>query len=338
MTRPRLIVLALVVVAAATAVWWFSTADGRNGGVIQLSGNIEATETDLSFKVRGTIINLPVIEGSSVERGAVIAALEDHDLRQQAALADASLKVAQAKLNELLAGSRPQEIKAALEQLNQAESDLDRARKDFERVKILYEQQLAPASSMDNAEAAYHIAEAAATRARQLYELVKEGPRQEEIASARALVEQARQNLELAKVQVGYATLMAPISGVVLVKSTEVGEVVSPGTPVVTLGDIDHVWLRAYVSEADLGRITWGQGVEVTTDAFPGKRYHGTIGYIASEAEFTPKSVQTQKERVTLVYRIKVNLDNPNRELKPGMPADGVIHPVPPVPAADGHR
>jgi len=99
-----------------------------------------------------------------------------------------------------------------------------------------------------------------------------------------------------------------------------------PGTPVITLGDIDHVWLRAYVNETDLGRVTWGQAVDVTTDTFPGKRYHGTIGFISSEAEFTPKSVQTQKERVTLVYRIKVNLDNPNRELKPGMPADGVIH------------
>jgi membrane fusion protein YbhG len=326
MTRLRLMLLALVVIAAATAGWWFSTANGRNSGVIRLSGNIEATETDVSFKLRGTIAQLPVDEGMWMERGAVIAKLEDHDLVQAVALADASLKVAQAKLNELLAGSRPQEIKAALEQLNQAESDLDRSRKEFDRVKALFEQQLAPASSMDNAEAAYHIAEAAATRARQLYELVKEGPRKEEIASARASVDQARQNLELAKVQVGYATLTAPTAGVVLVKSAEVGEVVSPGTPVVTLGDLDHVWLRAYVNETDLGRVTWGQAVDVTTDTFPGKRYHGTIGFISSEAEFTPKSVQTQKERVTLVYRIKVNLDNPNRELKPGMPADGAIH------------
>jgi len=332
--RLRLVLLALVVVGSATAVWWYSTADSRSGGVIRLSGNIEATETDVSFKVRGTIIQLSVDEGVWVERGAAIARLEDHDLMQSAALAEASLKVAQAKLNELLAGSRPQEIKAALEQLNQAESDLDRSRKEFERVKALYEQQLAPASSMDNAEAAYHIAEAAATRARQLYELVKEGPRQEEIASARAAVEQARQNLELTKVQLGYVTLTAPIPGVVLVKSAEVGEVVSPGTPVVTLGDIDHVWLRAYVNETDLGRVTWGQAVDVTTDTFPGKIYHGTIGFISSEAEFTPKSVQTEKERVTLVYRIKVNLDNPNRELKPGMPADGVIH----VQPADGRR
>jgi len=326
MKRWRLMLIALVAVVAATAAWWYATADSRNGGVIRLSGNIEATETDVSFKIRGTIVQRPVDEGMWVEKGALIAKLEDHDLVQAVALADASLKVAQAKLNELLAGSRPQEIKAALEQLNQAESDLERSRKEFERVKALYEQQLAPASSMDNASAVYQIADAAATRARQLYELVKEGPRKEEIASARASVDQARQNLDLAKIQLGYATLAAPTSGVVLTKSAEVGEVMSPGTPVVTLGDVDHVWLRAYVNETDLGRVAWGQAVEVTTDTFPGKRYHGTIGFISSEAEFTPKSVQTQKERVTLVYRIKVNLDNPNRELKPGMPADGVIH------------
>jgi len=324
--RVRLILIALVVIAGATGAWWYSTANSRSSGVIRLSGNIEATETDVSFKIRGTIVQRPVDEGMWVEKGALIAKLEDHDLVQSVELADASLKVAQSKLDELLAGSRPQEIKASLEQLNQAESDLELSRKEYERVKALYEQQLAPASSMDNAETTYHVAQAAATRARQLYDLVKEGPRKEEIASARAEVDQSRQNLDLAKIQLGYATLTAPTSGIVLTKSAEVGEVVSPGTPVVTLGDLDHVWLRAYVNETDLGRIAWGQSVDVTTDTFPGKRYHGTIGFISSEAEFTPKSVQTLKERVTLVYRIKVYLDNPNRELKPGMPADGMIH------------
>ncbi|HUJ80157.1 MAG TPA: efflux RND transporter periplasmic adaptor subunit [Nitrospiria bacterium] len=326
MKRVRMMLIALVVVGAATAAWWYAAVESRNGGVIRLSGNIEATETDVSFKIRGTIVQRPVDEGMWVEKGALIAKLEDHDLVQSVELADASLKVAQSKLNELLAGSRPQEIKASLEQLNQAESDLELSRREYERVKALYEQQLAPASSMDNVETAYHVAQAAATRARQLYDLVKEGPRKEEIASARASVDQARQNLDLAKIQLTYATLIAPTSGIVLTKSAEVGEVVSAGTPVVTLGDLDHVWLRAYVNETDLGRIAWGQDVDVTTDTFPGKRYHGTIGFISSEAEFTPKSVQTEKERVTLVYRIKVYLDNPNRELKPGMPADGIIH------------
>jgi HlyD family secretion protein len=119
--------------------------------------------------------------------------------------------------------------------------------------------------------------------------------------------------------------LYAPSAGVVTVRQAELGEVVAPGSPVVTLADLDHIWLRAYVAETDLGRIAWGQNVTISTDTYPGKQYHGRISFISSDAEFTPKSVQTTKERVTLVYRIKIDIDNPTHELKPGMPADARI-------------
>jgi HlyD family secretion protein len=109
------------------------------------------------------------------------------------------------------------------------------------------------------------------------------------------------------------------------VRQAELGEVVAPGSPVVTIADLDHIWLRAYIAETDLGSIHWGQDAVITTDTYPGKQYHGRISFIASTAEFTPKSVQTFKERVTLVYRIKIDIDNPNHELKPGMPADARI-------------
>jgi HlyD family secretion protein len=111
----------------------------------------------------------------------------------------------------------------------------------------------------------------------------------------------------------------------VTVRQAELGEVVAPGSPVVTIADLDHSWLRAYIAETDLGSIHWGQDAVITTDTYPGKQYHGRISFIASTAEFTPKSVQTFKERVTLVYRIKIDIDNPNYELKPGMPADARI-------------
>ena len=123
----------------------------------------------------------------------------------------------------------------------------------------------------------------------------------------------------------GYTVLRAPFSGVILVRQTELGEVMQPGTPVVTLADLDHVWLRAYVSETDLGKIRWGQSATVTTDTYPGKKYPGRISFISSSAEFTPKSVETHQERVTLVYRIKIDVENPTHELKPGMPADALI-------------
>jgi HlyD family secretion protein len=126
-------------------------------------------------------------------------------------------------------------------------------------------------------------------------------------------------------VDLGYTVLHSPFSGVITVREAELGEVVAPGTPIVTLADLDHVWLRAYVAETDLGRIRWGQEATITTDTYPGKKYHGRISFISPSAEFTPKSVQTTTERVTLVYRIKIDLDNPNHELKPGMPADAHI-------------
>jgi HlyD family secretion protein len=138
-------------------------------------------------------------------------------------------------------------------------------------------------------------------------------------------VEQAQASLRLIETQLSYTVLYSPLSGVVLVKSGEIGEVVNPGTSILTLADIENVWLKAYIPETDLSRVKWGQEVSVTTDLRPQKVYKGKISFISSQAEFTPKQIQTEKERVTLVYRIKVDIPNTDRELKPGMPADGKI-------------
>jgi HlyD family secretion protein len=154
---------------------------------------------------------------------------------------------------------------------------------------------------------------------------VREGSRPEEIAIAHANVKAARESLGLSRINLEYTTLRAPSAGVIAVRQAELGEVVSPGTPIVTLTDLDHVWLRAYVAETDLGRIHYGQQATIRTDTYPGKTYNGRISFIADKAEFTPKSVQTFKERVTLVYRIKIDVENANHELKPGMPADAYI-------------
>jgi HlyD family secretion protein len=129
----------------------------------------------------------------------------------------------------------------------------------------------------------------------------------------------------VAETRLGYATLVSPLSGVVLSKNVEPGEYVAAGTPVITVGELVNPWLRAYINETDLGRVKVGQRVYVTTDTYPGKRYEGRISFIASQAEFTPKNVQTEKERVKLVYRVKVDIPNPHMELKPGMPADAEI-------------
>lgn len=162
-------------------------------------------------------------------------------------------------------------------------------------------------------------------QAEERYAEIKKGPRRETIEQARARAEQARQARAVAETRLGYATLVSPMSGVVLSENVEAGEYVTPGTPVVTVGDLENVWLRAYINETDLARVKVGQRVRVTIDTFSGKVYEGRVSFIASQAEFTPKTVQTSKERVKLVYRVKVDIANHNLELKPGMPADAEI-------------
>lgn len=322
----RILLIVVIVLVIAGLLYYYFTQDQKEGNdVIKVSGNIETTEVGMGFKISGRIVSLTVQEGDWVERGKVLAKLEDEDLRHRFELARAVLNSAQAKLSKLLAGSRPEEIREAEAVLFQAKSDLENKQAHYERMKPLFGRGIIPKETLDNAEAGYKIAKASFQKATENYLLVKEGPRKEDIEDARAQVEQARASLKLAETQLGYAVLYSPHSGVVLVKAGEKGEVVNPGTSVLTLADLENVWLKAYIPETDLSRVKWGQEVIVTTDLQPKKEYKGKISFISSQAEFTPKSIQTEKERVTLVYRIKVDIPNPDRELKPGMPADGRI-------------
>jgi HlyD family secretion protein len=322
----RILVIVMMAVIIAGLLYYFFTQDKKEGNdFIKVSGNIETTEVNVGFKVPGRIVSLTVQEGDWVENGKVLAKLDDEDLRNRFELAKATLNSAQAKLSKLLAGSRPEELREAEAVLFQAKSDLENKQAHYERMKPLFERGVIPKENLDNAEAGYKMAKASFQKATENYLLVKEGPRKEDIEDARAQVEQARASLKLAETQLSYTVLHSPLSGVVLVKSSEMGEVVNPGTSVLTLADLGNVWLKAYIPETDLSKVKWGQEVVVTTDLRPRKEYKGKISFISSQAEFTPKSIQTEKERVTLVYRIKVDIPNPDRELKPGMPADGKI-------------
>jgi HlyD family secretion protein len=324
MKRILLIVITAIVIGGF--LYYFSTREKEEEGTsIRVSGNIEATEVDVGFKISGRIVSRFFEEGDWVEQGKVLAKLDDEDLRNRLEVARATLLSAQARLSKLLAGSRPEEIRQAEAELNQAKFDLENKETQYERMKSLFEKKVVPKETADNAEAVFNIAKASFQKAKENYLLVKEGPRKEDIEDARAQVEQARASLKLNETQLSYTTLYSPISGVVLVKSGEVGEVVNPGTSILTMADIENVWLKAYIPETDLSKVKWGQEVMVTTDLRPKKEYKGKISFISSQAEFTPKQIQTEKERVTLVYRIKVDVSNKDHELKPGMPADGRI-------------
>jgi len=202
--------------------------------------------------------------------------------------AAAALDAARQRLREAEAGSRPQEIAAAQAALRQSN---DQARA---------------------AKAALDLAVA--------------GPRPQTIDAAKGRVAQAEAALKAARAQLDYTVVRAPVTGVVAVRAAELGEFVPPGMPIVRVSVIDHPWLRVYVPEPDLGRVKLGQSADVTSDTYPGRKYPGRVVEIAQQPEFTPKNVQTREERVKLVFGVKVEVQNPNRELKPGMPADAVIH------------
>lgn len=323
--RIRILIVLVVLVGAGIYFYPKFKKPAVPANQVTLSGNIEAHESLVSFKVQGRIVDLPVEEGQWVDRDVVLARLDDADYRQRVLIDEASVRVRESNLALALAGTRSQEIEAAQQAVLDAEADLQQKRLDFDRAANLFKRDAISAQDRDRAETAFKRSEAAFRSAQQRYAEAREGSRKEEIAIARANIGHANASLGLSRVNLDYTVLRAPSSGIITVRQAELGEVVVPGTPIVTMADLDHVWLRAYIAETDLGRIRWGQEVTITTDTYPGKQYRGRISFISSNAEFTPKSVQTYKERVTLVYRVKIDVENPNHELKPGMPADARI-------------
>lgn len=329
------VIIAVLLVALLAAVTFSRRHDrgAENADVLRVSGNIELTEVQASFKVPGRVLSRPVDEGALVRHGEVLARLEDAELSDALKLAQADAAAAAANLAELEAGSRREEVAQGEALLARVEAEEARAARDYERSSALYGREVIPKRELDAARAARDQARAAVRERREALKLLRQGPRPERIAVARAALAGAEARLSTARERLGYATLTAPISGVVLSKSVEPGEQVAAGTPVVTLGDLEQCWLKAYIPETDLGRVKPGQLARVTTDGHPGKAFAGKVTFISSQAEFTPKSVQTEKERVKLVYRIKISLENPGLELKPGMPADAEIELVAPQPA-----
>lgn len=324
--KKKAIILALLLILAVAVVLRFrNDRAGEDGDVLRISGNIELTEVQVSFKSAGRVLERLVDEGQQVNRGDVVARLEDVELYQALKSAEAEEAAQAANLAELEAGSRRQEVAQGEALLARAEAEAARLEADYRRSRALLEKEVIPRREFDAVRAQAEQARANVRERKEALSLLRQGPRREKIAAARANHEAARARVAAAKERLSHATLVAPITGVVLSKSVEPGEQVSAGTPVVTLGDLRDCWLKGYIPETELARVKLGQRARVTVDGLPAKVFEGKVSFISSQAEFTPKSVQTQKERVKLVYRVKVALANPEQELKPGMPADAVI-------------
>ncbi len=386
--KKRIIILIVILAAAGAGVYAFRGAGRAPSNRIVVSGNIELTEVNIAFKTAGRLVDRTVDEGDRVKKGQLIARLDRDQLiaqrsRETAATQSSELQFAQAEtslawqkatlaadieqrkadlasneahLLQLKNGSRPQEIQEARAAVEAAQSEFDRAKRDWDRGQTLYKNDDISTSQYDQYRNRYESADASLKQAKEREGLVLAGPRPEEIAAQAALVERSRgalkmaeanslelkrreqelatrraevdrskANVELIDTQMADTIAYSPVDGVVLVKAADVGEVLAPGTTVVTVGDIDHPWLRGYINETDLGKVKIGSLANVTTDSYPGKVYQGRVTFISSEAEFTPKQIQTQQERVKLVYRIKIEVENPAHELKSNMPADAEI-------------
>ncbi|HTY22703.1 MAG TPA: efflux RND transporter periplasmic adaptor subunit [Desulfomonilaceae bacterium] len=318
-----LIVLALA--AGALGVWLYSKDRRTLDGKIFVSGNIEATEVDLSFRISGQIDSLPIQEGDRVQKGQTIATLDTDTLRSQKGAAEAEIANARAVLDELEEGTRSEQIDQARAQWKAAESRMKNAKDEFDRYMQLYKEGVVSASTYDARETTLKVATEEYNNALQRLTELERGPREQQIRAASHRWDRAKWELKRIELDIEHSVLTTPVSGVVLVKASELGEVVLPGAPVATVAAIDEVWLKGYVGEQDLGRIKLGQKAEITTDTFPGKVYSGVVTFISPRAEFTPKNVQTKEERVKQVYRTKITIPNREQELKIGMPAEGYI-------------
>ena len=318
------VAIAVIALAATAAVFLSARYFGKRGeeNMLLLSGNMEVTETNTGFKPAGRVIDLLVDEGQSVRKGDLLARLDDAEAASVVAQQRAALQEAGARLAELEAGSRPQEIEQAKADVQTQEAELVRIKKDYERAEMLYHNGAIPSAQFDAAKSAFESRAAQLCRAAEQLSLTKEGPRKESIEAAAYRVRQARAQLRVAEERLNDTLIYAPFSGVILRKNVELGETVAQGVPVYTIGDLANPWIKVYVKEDKLGLVKLGQKAQVTTDTYRGKVYNGWVSFISSEAEFTPKNVQTQEERVKLVFGVKVLVENVNNELKPSMPAD----------------
>jgi HlyD family secretion protein len=322
--RRWIIVIVLIVVAAgAAAAWWF-TRPKRPADALLLYGNVDFRQADLAFDNSERITAMLVEEGDHVRAGQLLAKLDTARLAAQSAEAQATVAAQQAAVARLHHGTRPEEIAQARANVQAAQAEQVNARQQYDRLAALGSRLNGAAVSqqeVDNAKAALKTADARLEVAQRALALAEVGPRREDIDQAEAQLRASAARLKLIEQQVKDAELFAPTDGVIRARLMEPGEMASPQRPVYSLAITDPKWIRAYVAETDLGQVKPGAAATVTIDSFPGRHYDGWVGFISPVAEFTPKSVQTEALRSSLVYEVRIYVHDPRDELRLGMPA-----------------
>jgi HlyD family secretion protein len=320
--KPRL-VAAAVVLSTIGGFFIYRTVSASQPDQIIASGTVEATQADLGFQLAGRLERIGVREGDDVTVGVELANLERAELLAEREVAVAQVAAAQATLSELTNGSRREEVARARATLAVARERRDAARRDVERLSPLAEQSLVSRQQFDYKRTELSVAEGETAKALEELQILETGPRVERIAAQRAALAQALATVARIDAMLEQVTLLAPFSGTIVVRHREPGEAVSSGLPVLTLRNFDDRWVRIYVPGDEVGRLTVGQEATITADSYEDRSYTGKVSYIASVAEFTPRNVQTTKDRVKLVYEVRVRITgDADLDLKPGLPAD----------------
>ncbi|MCW8919625.1 MAG: efflux RND transporter periplasmic adaptor subunit [Gammaproteobacteria bacterium] len=296
--------------------------DSQAEGPLAASGTIEVTEVRIGFRLPGTLTQRPVNEGESVAAGTLIATLDSRELHARLREAEAGTRVAQAALAELESGFRTEEVAQAEAAVREAAVQAQNLEAQAARSRALFAEGGISQEHLDRDLAAASGAEARHQSARERWQLLRRGPREEQIAAARARLEQTEAAVETLRITLSEMSAHSPIPGVVTRVHAEVGETLAALRPVATLADLSRPRLRVYIPERRIGEVRLGAPAEVAVDGWPARRFPGHVSFVSSQAEFTPKNVQTLEERVKLVFAVDVQLENSEGILKPGMPAD----------------
>lgn len=316
----------LVLTLLGAGIYWGygRYASEREPAGLQATGTIEATQVELRAKLPGVLQNLTADAGSRVKEGQVLAVVARNDLVAQKERDALGVLKAQAMLADLASGAREQEIKEAEIAVNTAEVNHDRAAKDYERARVLFEEKVISESEMEKLETAFKQSGNQLDQARSRLSLLQSGSRPDQIEAARAELDRNAAVLKASEALLEDTKIICPIDGTVLSKNFQEGEFVQAGASVATVANLDDMWIRVYLPTDDLPRIRLGQQVRFTVSGGPAE-YKGTIEEIASRGEFTPKTIQTKKERTNIVYGVKIRIGSENGVLKPGMPADVIF-------------
>jgi HlyD family secretion protein len=324
----RVIWLSIVAAAAAGGWFWWHQERAGDGKELVLHGNVDLRQVEIAFNNSERIIEVLAQEGDRVRRGQLLARLDTSRLEPQLAQVEAQAAAQRQVVQRLRAGSRPEEIAQARANVEASRADAANARAQYERWKSAAEISGGRAvrqQDVDNAKTALEVAEARLVVNQRALDLALAGPRKEDIAENEARLRASEAQAALLRQQLADSRLIAPVDAVVRTRVMEPGEMASPQKTVLALAITDPKWVRAYVSEPDLGKIRSGMATSVVVDSFPQRRFEGWIGFISPVAEFTPKSVQTEELRSSLVYEVRVFVKDPADELRLGMPASAYV-------------